>query len=222
MGPVLTTTESALSVLRLLIDEMNRRYTLFEKLQIQNISGYEVDPGLPRIVVVIDELADLILSPIGKEIEEALIRLAQKSRAAGIHIIAATQRPVVRVVTGLIKANFPARMAFRVAAEVDSKVILDQSGAEELLGKGDMLFLAPGYTTPIRVQGAIASPAQTQNLVAWAKATYPRPKVKVKSEVVESAPEPVHPLFWKAVYVYGQLALWAIGLIGLALYVNYK
>jgi S-DNA-T family DNA segregation ATPase FtsK/SpoIIIE len=213
MTDVLTTAEQALEVLLRLIEEMNKRYAMLEDLHCQNIADLPASLELPRLVVVIDELADLILSPIGKDIEEALIRLAQKSRAAGIHIIAATQRPVVRVVTGLIKANFPARMAFRVAAEVDSKVILDQSGAEDLLGKGDMLFLAPGYPQPIRVQGALTSPERTRSLVAWAKQTYPPPAKYVAP--VEVTPEPVDPLFWKKVYVICGLSFWAIVLIAL-------
>lgn len=172
--PVITNTHDTLAVLNELIEEMETRYAILESEGVQNIS--ESAQLKFRVVVVIDELADLILSPMGKAIEEALIRLAQKSRAAGIHIIAATQRPVVRVVTGLIKANFPARMAFRVAAEVDSKVILDCAGAEELLGRGDMLFLAPGYPQPIRVQGALSTPELTKSMVTWAKGVWPAPK----------------------------------------------
>jgi S-DNA-T family DNA segregation ATPase FtsK/SpoIIIE len=127
---------------------------------------------VPYIVLVVDELADLILTVQG-EIETPLAVLAQKSRAVGIHLILATQRPSVNVITGLIKANFPCRIAFRVSAKVDSRTILDQNGAETLLGNGDMLFLPPGKSEPLRVQGAFISTDETERLMEWYKAHAP-------------------------------------------------
>jgi S-DNA-T family DNA segregation ATPase FtsK/SpoIIIE len=118
---------------------------------------------VPNVVVIIDELADLMLV-VGKKVEELIARLAQKARAAGIHLILATQRPSVDVITGLIKANFPARIAFQVSAKVDSRTILDQSGAEALLSHGDMLYLPPGTSVPIRVHVAFVSDAKS---IAW-------------------------------------------------------
>jgi S-DNA-T family DNA segregation ATPase FtsK/SpoIIIE len=129
---------------------------------------------LPYIVVIVDELADLMLTVQG-EIETPLAVLAQKARAIGIHLILATQRPSVNVITGLIKANFPCRIAFRVSAKVDSRTILDQNGAETLLGNGDMLFLPPGKSEPIRVQGAFISTDETERLMEWYKQHAPAP-----------------------------------------------
>jgi S-DNA-T family DNA segregation ATPase FtsK/SpoIIIE len=124
---------------------------------------------LPYIVLVVDELADLILT-VQSEIETPLASLAQKARAIGIHLLLATQRPSVNVITGLIKANFPCRIAFRVSAKVDSRTILDQNGAETLLGNGDMLFLPPGKSEPVRVQGAFISTEETERLMDWYRA----------------------------------------------------
>src|SRR5213078_4613263 len=126
----------------------------------------------PYIVLIVDELADLMLTVQG-EIETPLATLAQKARAIGIHLILATQRPSVNVITGLIKANFPCRIAFRVSAKVDSRTILDQNGAETLLGNGDMLFLPPGKSEPLRVQGAFISTDETERLMEWYKAHAP-------------------------------------------------
>jgi S-DNA-T family DNA segregation ATPase FtsK/SpoIIIE len=123
---------------------------------------------LPYIVLIVDELADLMLTVQG-EIETPLAVLAQKARAIGIHLVLATQRPSVNVITGLIKANFPCRIAFRVSAKVDSRTILDQNGAETLLGNGDMLFLPPGKSEPLRVQGAFISTDETERLMEWYK-----------------------------------------------------
>jgi S-DNA-T family DNA segregation ATPase FtsK/SpoIIIE len=123
----------------------------------------------PYIVIVIDELADLMMTVQG-EIETPLAMLAQKARAIGIHLILATQRPSVNVITGLIKANFPSRIAFRVASKVDSRTILDQNGAEALLGNGDMLFLPPGKSEPMRLQGAFIATEETERLMNWFEA----------------------------------------------------
>jgi S-DNA-T family DNA segregation ATPase FtsK/SpoIIIE len=128
--------------------------------------GAYTDGILPYIVLVVDELADLMLTVAG-EIETPLASLAQKARAIGIHLILATQRPSVNVITGLIKANFPCRIAFRVSAKVDSRTILDQNGAETLLGNGDMLFLPPGKSEPVRVQGAFISTDETERIMEW-------------------------------------------------------
>jgi S-DNA-T family DNA segregation ATPase FtsK/SpoIIIE len=121
---------------------------------------------MPYIVVVVDELADLMMT-VQSEVEKPLTQLAQKARAIGIHLIVATQRPSVNVITGLIKANFPTRIAFRVASKTDSRTILDQNGADALLGNGDMLFLPPGQSEPVRVQGAFVPTEDTERLMLW-------------------------------------------------------
>jgi S-DNA-T family DNA segregation ATPase FtsK/SpoIIIE len=125
---------------------------------------------LPTIVVVVDELADLMMT-VQAEIERPLAQLAQKARAIGIHLIVATQRPSVNVITGLIKANFPCRIAFRVSSKVDSRTILDQNGADALLGNGDMLFLPPGFSDPVRIQGAFLPTEDTEKLMEWYRET---------------------------------------------------
>jgi DNA segregation ATPase FtsK/SpoIIIE, S-DNA-T family len=124
------------------------------------------DGVLPFIVLVVDELADLMMT-VQSEIEKPLTLLAQKARAIGIHLIVATQRPSVNVITGLIKANFPCRIAFRVASKTDSRTILDQNGADALLGNGDMLFLPPGESAPVRIQGAYIATEETERLMGW-------------------------------------------------------
>ena len=172
---------------------MERRYKLMSKLGVRNLAGYNHkieeaaeaghslpnpfsltpdDPEplerLPHIVVVIDELADLMMV-VGKKIEELIARLAQKARAAGIHLILATQRPSVDVITGLIKANIPTRIAFQVSSKIDSRTILDQMGAEALLGMGDMLYLPSGTGFPIRVHGAFVSDEEVHRVVSYLK-----------------------------------------------------
>jgi S-DNA-T family DNA segregation ATPase FtsK/SpoIIIE len=173
--------------------EMERRYKLMSKLGVRNLAGYNVkiddakareefiynpfsltpdspEPleRLPHIVVVIDELADLMMV-VGKKIEELIARLAQKARAAGIHLILATQRPSVDVITGLIKANIPTRIAFQVSSKIDSRTILDQMGAEALLGMGDMLYMASGTGLPVRVHGAFVSDEEVHRVVNYLK-----------------------------------------------------
>jgi S-DNA-T family DNA segregation ATPase FtsK/SpoIIIE len=175
------------------VAEMDRRYKLMNWLGVRNLSGFNhkvaeaekqgrkledpftVDTGepqplkpLPHIVVVIDELADLMMV-VGKKVEELIARLAQKARAAGIHLVLATQRPSVDVITGLIKANIPARIAFQVSSKVDSRTILDQSGAEALLGSGDMLYLPPGTGLPQRVHGAFVADHEVHKVVEHLK-----------------------------------------------------
>ena len=184
-GPIITDAPRAALTLQALQREMDRRYTLLEAAGVKDIAGLRAaGQALPYMVVVIDELADLILSqPWGKDIELALISLAQKSRAAGIHLIAATQRPDARVLTGLIKANFPARIACRVVSGVNSRVILDQRGAEDLLGQGDMLVQIAGLPgVPqglVRGQGASVDPSFTQAVLDRAIARWPLPPAPV-------------------------------------------
>lgn len=167
--PVITDPKVALSALNWAATEMERRYQLFASASAKNIAQYNEASGfqaLPYIVVVIDELADLMMfAP--REIEDAIVRLAQKARATGIHLILATQRPSVDVITGLIKANIPSRMAFNVTSQIDSRVILDTPGAEKLLGRGDMLYLPPDLGKPVRIQGVLVSEPEMQRLIEF-------------------------------------------------------
>jgi DNA segregation ATPase FtsK/SpoIIIE, S-DNA-T family len=142
---------------------------------------------LPFIVVIVDELADMMMI-VGKKVEELIARLAQKARASGIHLILATQRPSVDVITGLIKANIPTRIAFQVSAKVDSRTILDQMGAEQLLGHGDMLFLQPGTSVPVRVHGAFVSDSEVHRVVASLKSSGPPSYVQ---EILEGPSAPI-------------------------------
>jgi S-DNA-T family DNA segregation ATPase FtsK/SpoIIIE len=167
--------ERVTGVLRWVLEEMDRRYRGFSKAGATNIRDYNErivprtgDKRLPYIVVVIDELADLMMMA-PQETERSVCRVAQMARATGIHLVIATQRPSVDVVTGLIKANFPARIAFNVASSVDSRVILDMPGAEQLLGRGDMLFLPPDAATPLRLQGSCVSDEELRRLVHYWK-----------------------------------------------------
>ena len=160
---VITKTENSIGILESTITEMERRFQLFSEVKVRNIDEYNKKcisdselEKIPFIVIIIDELADLMMTS-GRAIEDPITRLAQKARAIGIHLIVATQRPSVDVITGLIKSNFPARIAFQVSSKIDSRTIIDQSGAETLLGNGDMLFLPPGAATPIRLHGAYIS-----------------------------------------------------------------
>jgi S-DNA-T family DNA segregation ATPase FtsK/SpoIIIE len=171
LAPVIVETDKVLSSLRWLTREMDRRYELFAKAGARNIDGYNEMSGfqaLPYIVLLIDELADvMLLSPV--EVEDAITRIAQMSRAVGIHMVLATQRPSVNVITGLIKANIPTRVAFAVSSQIDSRVILDTQGAEKLLGKGDMLYLPPDQAKPARIQGAFINDVEIKNLVNFIK-----------------------------------------------------
>ncbi|GAB4578334.1 MAG: DNA translocase FtsK [Anaerolineales bacterium] len=182
LGQVETNLERILGVLRWVVMEMDRRYKLLEKHRSRNLESFNKKMGkmknapeqpMPHIVVLIDELADLMLSA-GEQTEPALVRLAQLARATGIHLIVATQRPSTDVVTGLIKANFPARLAFAVASSIDSRVILDNTGAETLLGNGDMLFLPPDAPAPLRAQGAFISDAELEKVVQYWHSQYPQ------------------------------------------------
>ncbi len=172
LGRVETETERMLAMLRWALSEMDQRYRQFETAHARDLNAYNAkqarknQPGLPRIVIIIDELADLMMSA-PDQTEHNLVRLAQMARATGIHLVIATQRPSTDVLTGLIKANFPARIAFAVASSVDSRVILDTNGAEALLGRGDMLFLNPEVGSPIRAQGVILKDSEINRVVAY-------------------------------------------------------
>ena len=193
LAPVVTDMKQAAHALGWCVGEMERRYKLMSAVGVRNLSGFNqkvveaekagrplLDPlasnpespaplkELPLVVVVIDELADLMMV-VGKRVEELIARLAQKARAAGVHLILATQRPSVDVITGLIKANIPARVAFQVSSKVDSRTILDQMGAESLLGQGDMLYLPPGTGHPQRVHGAFVADAEVHKVVQYLK-----------------------------------------------------
>ncbi|MFT7401241.1 MAG: S-DNA-T family DNA segregation ATPase FtsK/SpoIIIE [Hydrogenophaga sp.] len=193
LAPVVTDMKHAANGLNWCVGEMEKRYKLMSKMGVRNLAGYnaKLDEAkargeiignpfsltpeqpeslerLPYIVVVIDELADLMMV-VGKKIEELIARLAQKARAAGIHLILATQRPSVDVITGLIKANIPTRLSFQVSSKIDSRTILDQMGAESLLGMGDMLYLPSGMGFPTRVHGAFVSDEEVHRVVAYLK-----------------------------------------------------
>jgi len=172
--PVVTNAKNAKASLRWLIDEMERRYKMMAEKGVRNIDKYNQKmvkgnmEAIPYIVVVIDELADLMMVST-KEVEEYIARLAQMARASGIHLILATQRPSVDVLTGIIKANFPARISCQVSSKVDSRTILDTNGAESLLGYGDMLFLSPGYGRLQRLHGPFVSESEIKRIVEFLK-----------------------------------------------------
>ncbi|KJV32538.1 DNA translocase FtsK [Luteibacter yeojuensis] len=199
LAPVVTDMKEAANALRWCVAEMERRYKLMAAVGVRNLGGFNkkvkdaensgqplLDPlfranpdmpgmvaeplePLPHIVIIIDEFADMMMI-VGKKVEELIARLAQKARAAGVHLILATQRPSVDVITGLIKANIPTRIAFQVSSKIDSRTILDQSGAEALLGHGDMLYLPPGTAQPERVHGAFVDDHEVHNVVEWLRA----------------------------------------------------
>lgn len=173
--PVVTDPKKAAGALAWAVQEMDNRYNVFAQKGVRDLKGYnalaEKEEGmgkLPQIVIIIDELADLMMVA-AKEVEDSICRLAQKARAAGMHLIIATQRPSVDVITGIIKANIPSRIAFAVSSQVDSRTILDQIGAEKLLGKGDMLFYPSGAPKPTRVQGAFVSDDEVEKIVSFVK-----------------------------------------------------
>ncbi len=171
LTPVIVEVEKILSSLKWAMGEMDRRYKLFAERAVRNIEGYNELSGfqaLPYIVIVVDELADLMMfAPV--EVEDAIARLAQMARATGIHLVIATQRPSVNVITGLIKANIPCRIAFNVSSMIDSRVIIDGPGAEKLLGRGDMLYVPPDQAKPTRIQGAFLSEKEVKRLVEFLK-----------------------------------------------------
>lgn len=171
LTPVINEPEKVLSALRWATQEMERRYKLFGSIGARNIDSYNEMSGfqaLPYIVIILDELADLMMfAPV--EIEDAIVRLAQMARAVGIHLVLATQRPSVDVITGLIKANIPTRIAFNVVSQIDSRVIIDTTGAEKLLGKGDMLYVPPDASKPYRIQGVYVSDNEINKLIEFLK-----------------------------------------------------
>jgi S-DNA-T family DNA segregation ATPase FtsK/SpoIIIE len=172
--PVVTDPKKASGALAWGVREMDERYEKFAQAKVRDLAGFnayltaEGEDNLPQVVIIIDELADLMMT-CGKEVEESICRLAQKARAAGIHLIIATQRPSVDVITGLIKANVPSRLAFAVTSGTDSRTILDMTGAEKLLGKGDMLFSPVGLSKPKRIQGSFISDKEVENIVNFIK-----------------------------------------------------
>ncbi len=183
LTPVVTEPKKAAAVLQWLLAEMEARFRYFSRVGVRNIKGFNtrergaplveeeteeaIPDFLPYIVLIIDELADLMMVASADKVEGAITRLAQLSRAVGIHMILATQRPSVDVITGVIKANFPARISFKVAQKVDSRTVLDANGADKLIGKGDMLFLKPGVERPIRAQGAFVTDTELENVVSF-------------------------------------------------------
>jgi len=198
---VVTNNEDALAALEWGVSEMERRYELFQKYKVRNLAGYNreikrlkeleekegegieetekiEDDVLPYIIIIVDEFADLMMT-VGREVERPITRLAQMARAIGIHLVLATQRPSIKVITGIIKANFPSRIAFQVSSKIDSRVIIDANGAEKLLGKGDMLFMPPGKAMTERIHGAFISDSEIHNIVNYLK-TQPKPEQEIK------------------------------------------
>ncbi|MBI2577935.1 MAG: hypothetical protein HYV77_03835, partial [Candidatus Wildermuthbacteria bacterium] len=193
LTPVILDTQRTINALKWLIKEMERRFIVLSNVRVRDIKGYhslfneqkqkvETDwEPLPYIVAVLDELADL-MAVRGKEMEGMIVRLAQMARAVGIHLILATQRPSVEVITGLIKANITSRIAFQVASQIDSRTILDASGAQQLLGQGDMLFVSSEYNKPRRIQGAYISEKEIKRVVDW---IHEETKDFVREEIAE-------------------------------------
>ncbi len=197
LTPVIVENEKAVGVLKWVVSEMERRYVVLEEAASRDIESYNkrilsanaedsAEP-LPYIIVIIDELADL-MSTFPREVEATIVRLAQMSRAVGIHLVVSTQRPSVNVITGLIKANISARVAFRVASLIDSRTILDHSGAEKLLGRGDMLYLSTGTAKPKRLQGCFVSENEVKKVVKWLKENYKEEAVMLEDSEIKAAP----------------------------------
>lgn len=198
--PVVTQPKKASAAMFWAVEEMERRYKLFSQYRVRDIASYKqkalTDPDmepLPYIVIIIDELADLMMVA-ASEVESYIARLAQMARACGMHLIVATQRPSVDVITGTIKANIPSRISFQVSSQIDSRTILDAAGAEKLLGKGDMLFYPSGFSKPIRVQGAYVSEREVERVVAALRAeNEPREYDEEMIQVIEQKAEPAAP-----------------------------
>ncbi|MBS5786322.1 MAG: DUF87 domain-containing protein [Clostridioides difficile] len=185
--PVVTDPKKAANALNWAVVEMNRRYKLFAENQVKDISGYNekvTEDKLPKIVIIIDELADLMMAS-ANDVEDYICRLAQMARAAGMHLIVATQRPSVDVITGVIKANIPSRIAFAVSSQTDSRTILDTGGAEKLLGKGDMLFYPLGASKPVRLQGAFISEGESERVIDFVKDQV-KDAVQYEEEIIET------------------------------------
>lgn len=206
-APVVTEARRAAAALRKVIAEMEHRYELFSSAKVRDLERYNMfaqkqgKPQLPLIVVIIDELADLMMVAPG-DVEDAICRLAQMARASGIHLVVATQRPSVDVITGLIKANIPSRIAFSVSSGVDSRTILDSIGAEKLLGRGDMLYMPVGSSKPVRLQGAFLSESEVEKLVEFIRRQQEAEYLDDFSALIEekgSQAEDMDPLFEEAV-----------------------
>ncbi len=213
MSPVVTEAKKASGVLKVVVNEMERRYKLFAEARVRDLAKYNALPEiekLPFIVVLIDELADLMMiAPV--EVEDSICRLAQMARATGIHLVVATQRPSVDVITGLIKANIPSRIAFAVSSQVDSRTILDSAGAERLLGRGDMLYAPVGSMKPLRVQGALVTEKEIEAVIKHWKAQgqpkYQEQFINIPETKDREMMEETDELFWDAVRIvveYGQ------------------
>lgn len=255
LTPVITDMKDAANALRWCVAEMDKRYRLMASLGVRNITGYNQKvtdaikqgqplsmPGLlvtdassakamleplPLIVVIADELADMMMV-VGKKVEDLIARIAQKARAAGIHLVLATQRPSVDVITGLIKANIPTRVAFQVSSRIDSRTILDQQGAEQLLGHGDMLYLPPGAGVPIRVHGAYVADDEVHRVVAaWRSSGEPDYRLGITDEMSESGGESDRsgeqdPLYDEAVRIVTESRRASISLVQRRLRIGYN
>ncbi len=191
LSPVVTDPKKASNALNWAVNEMNKRYQLFAENGVKDIAGYnrKCEDKMHKIVIIIDELADLMMA-CGNEVEDYICRLAQMARAAGMHLIIATQRPSVDVITGIIKANIPSRIAFAVSSQTDSRTILDMGGAEKLLGKGDMLYYPLGAAKPVRIQGAFISEEESEKVIDEIKAQK-QEEVKYEEEIMETISRPV-------------------------------
>ena len=208
LAPVVTDAKEAAARLRWIVGKMDERYKELQTKQVRNIEGYnravEADKRLPYWVVVIDELADLMMVSAG-EVQTSLVRLAQIARAVGIHLIVATQRPSVDVVTGLIKANFPTRIAFKVASKVDSRTVLDANGAEQLLGQGDMIYVPPGASKQLRVHGAWLADEEVKAVCDFLRkqgtAVYEEVVLASEDEIADGDAAERDDLYWDAVHL---------------------
>ena len=191
LSPVVTDPKKASNALNWAVNEMNKTYQLFAENGVKDIEGYnrKCENKMHKIVIIIDELADLMMA-CGNEVEDYICRLAQMARAAGMHLIIATQRPSVDVITGIIKANIPSRIAFAVSSQTDSRTILDMGGAEKLLGKGDMLYYPLGAAKPVRIQGAFISEEESEKVIDEIKAQK-QEEVKYEEEIMETISRPV-------------------------------
>ena len=191
LSPVVTDPKKASNALNWAVNEMNKRYQLFAENGVKDIAGYnrKCENKMHKIVIIIDELADLMMA-CGNEVEDYICRLAQMARAAGMHLIIATQRPSVDVITGIIKANIPSRIAFAVSSQTDSRTILDMGGAEKLLGNGDMLYYPLGAAKPVRIQGAFISEEESEKVIDEIKAQK-QEEVKYEEEIMETISRPV-------------------------------
>lgn len=227
MTPVVTDPKKASLILRWMVREMEKRYQLFARSGVRDIQRYnQISPDkLPYIVIIIDELADLMMvAPV--DVEDAICRLAQMARAAGMHLIVATQRPSVDVVTGIIKANIPSRIAFAVSSQTDSRTILDSGGAEKLLGKGDALFLPVGAAKPFRIQGAFVSDRDIENTVEFIKTQFNADESASEMEELEllddeDASLTDDELFWDALKIFVDSKKASVSLLQRRLRVGY-